>query len=596
MADSDFVTVPLAGLLDRSYLAQRAALINPAKSMGVPTVGKPPGCCAAQEFGEGLQAELEGTTHLVIVDRDGNAVSMTTTIESGFGSYQMVRGFLLNNQLTDFSFTPVDSAGKPVANRVEAGKRPRSSMAPMMVFDGQMRLDAAVGSPGGANIIQYVAKTLIGLYDWNLDIQQSINLGNFGAATSATTSLERGSSVKDLGPALQAKGHTVSVVDINSGIQGFTFNGVRDNGNRSGLAAVLKPYSGWAGGADPRREARQAATDPNPRGETTMKKTIIAAAVALTAQPGQPRRQRSSTSSAASASRNTTSTAATSPGSSSTWATRVRRHRSATTRPRGASARAGSRTALRRRCRTSTSASRRSRRRLPSQDVRRNVKVTGWAIDLVPQYPFGNGFGVLGRIGYARTESSASYSGSGAFRLNESSIDKTHDGWNAGLGMSYASTPPRRPRRMDVRPRRRRRHDGWPLGRQRVQHLRPLAVQDRHAARRPGGLGRPAGGRRRSDAPLIAQQPHDLRDREHAPSRCPCASEVSTTAMCVPPEPLNRSTTMPIVERAMSLMSTIFHWSTDVMMSRTWTSLRADVRWVPPSACRCRTGFSPWMS
>ena len=254
MADSDFVTVPLAGLLDRSYLAQRATLINPAKSMGVPTVGKPPGCCAAQEFGEGLQAELEGTTHLVIVDRDGNAVSMTTTIESGFGSYQMVRGFLLNNQLTDFSFTPVDSAGKPVANRVEAGKRPRSSMAPMMVFDGQMRLDAAVGSPGGANIIQYVAKTLIGLYDWNLDIQQSINLGNFGAATSATTSLERGSSVKDLGPALQAKGHTVSVVDINSGIQGFTFNGVRDNGNRSGLAAVLKPYSGWAGGADPRRE------------------------------------------------------------------------------------------------------------------------------------------------------------------------------------------------------------------------------------------------------------------------------------------------------------------------------------------------------
>jgi gamma-glutamyltranspeptidase/glutathione hydrolase len=254
MADADFISVPLAGLLDRNYLAQRAKLISMTKSMGVPPVGQPPGCCAANSFGDGLQAEFEGTSHMSIVDRDGNAVSMTTTIESGFGSYQMVRGFLLNNQLTDFSFTPIDAAGKPVANRVEPGKRPRSSMAPSMVFDSKMRLEAVIGSPGGSAIIQYVAKVLIGLYDWNLDIQQAINHGNFGAQTSATTQLEKGSSVKDLGPALVARGHTVSVVDINSGLHGITFNGVRDNGNRSGLAAILLPYAGWAGGADPRRE------------------------------------------------------------------------------------------------------------------------------------------------------------------------------------------------------------------------------------------------------------------------------------------------------------------------------------------------------
>jgi gamma-glutamyltranspeptidase/glutathione hydrolase len=257
MADADFVSVPLAGLLDRNYLAQRAKLISMTKSMGVPTVGQPPGCCAAA-VGEGLHHEPEGTSHMSIVDRDGNAVSMTTTIESGFGSYQMVRGFLLNNQLTDFSFTPTTTAGAPVANRVEAGKRPRSSMAPVLVFDGKMRLDAVVGSPGGSAIIQYVTKTLIGLYDWNLDIQQAINHGNFGAQTTATTQLERGSSVKDLGPALTARGHTVSVVDINSGLHGITFNGVRDDGNRSGLAAIVLPYAGWAGGADPRREGTAA--------------------------------------------------------------------------------------------------------------------------------------------------------------------------------------------------------------------------------------------------------------------------------------------------------------------------------------------------
>jgi len=253
MADADFVSVPLAGLLDRNYLAQRAKLISMSQSMGVPPVGEPPGCCAAV-VGEGVHHEPAGTSHLSIVDRDGNAVSMTTTIESAFGSYQMVRGFLLNNQLTDFSFTPTTATGAPVANRVEPGKRPRSSMAPVLVFDGRMRLDAIVGSPGGSAIIQYVTKTLIGLYDWNLDIQQAIDLGNFGAQTTATTQLEKGSSVRDLGPALAARGHTVSLVDINSGLHGIVFVGVRDECSRTGAAAVLPPRPRWSGGADPRRE------------------------------------------------------------------------------------------------------------------------------------------------------------------------------------------------------------------------------------------------------------------------------------------------------------------------------------------------------
>ena len=253
MADTDFVAVPLAGLLDKGYLASRAALISMTRSMGVPTVGKPPGCCAvAQE--DGLHYEPPGTSHMSIVDADGNAVSMTTTIESGFGSYQMVRGFLLNNELTDFSFTPTGAGGALVANRVEPGKRPRSSMAPAMVFDDRMRLQTVIGSPGGSAIIQYVTKVIVGVYDWDLNIQQAINLGNFGAQTTATTQLERASSVKDLDVGLRARGHTVSVVDINSGLHGIFFNGVRDTGNRSGLFGILRPYSGWAGGADPRRE------------------------------------------------------------------------------------------------------------------------------------------------------------------------------------------------------------------------------------------------------------------------------------------------------------------------------------------------------
>jgi gamma-glutamyltranspeptidase/glutathione hydrolase len=258
MADPDFVCVPVAGLVNPDYLKQRATAISLTKSMGVPKPGTPSGCGKSEQgvAEEDLEA---GTSHVSIVDQDGNAFSMTTTVESGFGSHQWVRGFVLNNQLTDFSFAPADAQGVPIANRVEPGKRPRSSMAPVLVFDNDNggRLHAIVGSPGGSNIIQYVAKTLIGIFDWDLDIQSAINLGNFGAQTSATTSLEKGSSVKDLGPGLQALGHTVSVLDINSGIQGITrLNSMP--AYTGGLAAIVKPLSGWAGGADPRREGTAA--------------------------------------------------------------------------------------------------------------------------------------------------------------------------------------------------------------------------------------------------------------------------------------------------------------------------------------------------
>jgi gamma-glutamyltranspeptidase / glutathione hydrolase len=251
MADADFYPVPTAGLLDKNYLKSRAATINMARSMGAPVAGTPPG--VTRPLAPDFSADLPGTSHVSIVDRNGNVVTMTTTIESAFGAKQMLRGFLLNNELTDFSFVPT-SNGLPVANRVEPNKRPRSSMAPAIVFDSAGRVQMVVGSPGGSNIIQYVTKTIIGVLDWKLNVQDAINLGNFGAQTSATTSLERGSPNQNLRAGLEARGHTVTVGDINSGIHGIVFDGKRDTGNRNGLFAIVKPRSGWAGGADPRRE------------------------------------------------------------------------------------------------------------------------------------------------------------------------------------------------------------------------------------------------------------------------------------------------------------------------------------------------------
>ncbi len=181
---------------------------------------------------------------------------MTTSIEHGFGSLLMVGGFLLNNQLTDFSFEPVDAQGRPVANRVEPGKRPRSTMAPTMVFDAAGRFEAALGSPGGTAIVHYVVKTLLGLIDWGLDIQQSIDLPNFAAFASGPLLLERGTALEALRSGLEARGHAVRVVDLNSGVHGIVYNGADPPG-----ALARDPSRGrWAGGADPRREGTAGGT------------------------------------------------------------------------------------------------------------------------------------------------------------------------------------------------------------------------------------------------------------------------------------------------------------------------------------------------
>jgi gamma-glutamyltranspeptidase/glutathione hydrolase len=250
MADADFVNVPVAGLLDKNYLKSRAALISMSRSLGAAPVGTPPGAPSATT-GQDATVERGGTSHMSIVDAEGNVVSMTTTIEGAFGSRQMVGGFLLNNELTDFSFLPTDAQGRPIANRVEAGKRPRSSMSPTIVLNPNNEVEIVIGSPGGAAIIQYVTKSLIGMIDWRLSPQDAIELGNFGATTSATTTLERNSAVQAtaIQDGLRARGHTISIADQTSGLHGFMFVGGRGEAQIGVLPAVT-----WAAGADPRRE------------------------------------------------------------------------------------------------------------------------------------------------------------------------------------------------------------------------------------------------------------------------------------------------------------------------------------------------------
>ncbi|MGB7303509.1 MAG: gamma-glutamyltransferase [Burkholderiaceae bacterium] len=250
IADPDFATVPVTGLLDTGYTRLRASRVSPRRSMGKPQAGQPKGAPVA---GLDQSHELPGTTHLSIVDAQGNAISMTSSIETAFGSLLMVRGYLLNNQLTDFSFAPFDQAGKVIANRVEPGKRPRSSMAPTIVLDNKGRLEAVLGSPGGSSIIQYVTGTLVGMLYGGLDVQQAINAPHFGAKTSAITTLEKNSSLTGLQAGLEAMGHQVKTRALTSGLHALVFNGVRDDGS-PGFFAHGQRRSRWAGGADPRRE------------------------------------------------------------------------------------------------------------------------------------------------------------------------------------------------------------------------------------------------------------------------------------------------------------------------------------------------------
>ncbi|MEM7746926.1 MAG: gamma-glutamyltransferase [Pseudomonadota bacterium] len=249
MADPDFVSVP-QGLLDDSYVGSRAKAINPDGAMQRrPQPGRPPGTQSAH-FGRDATRESVGTSHISIIDKAGNAVSMTTTIESAFGSGVWAAGFLLNNELTDFSFRPSDRKGRPIANRVEAGKRPRSSMAPTIVFDETGEVKAVLGSPGGSRIILYVIKAVVGIVDWKLDAQAAASLRNFGSRGTGFE-LEFGEALTLTSP-LQILRHAPSVWH---GIRMRPFgHRLRPSLMTSGLHIVTREDGMLMGGADPRRE------------------------------------------------------------------------------------------------------------------------------------------------------------------------------------------------------------------------------------------------------------------------------------------------------------------------------------------------------
>ena len=244
LADPDFVQAPAGdwrSLLEPVYLRERSRLVG-ERSMKVAAPGLP-GKAPSAWAPMPEQAEY-GTSHISVVDAQGRAVAMTTTVEAAFGARRMVSthpsragGFLLNNQLTDFSAVPADAQGRPVANRVEPGKRPRSSMSPTLVFDkttGQLLMSG--GSPGGALIIHYTAKLLTGTLHWGLNGQEAINLPNFGSLNGPTL-LEAGRFDSPTLDALRARGHDVREMDMTSGLQ-----------------AIERTPGGWFGGADPRRE------------------------------------------------------------------------------------------------------------------------------------------------------------------------------------------------------------------------------------------------------------------------------------------------------------------------------------------------------
>lgn len=248
VADPDFVSVPPT-LVDPGYLAERRALINPLSAMPRPQPGVPP-ATPRQARGENATRESSGTSHLSIVDQHGNAVAMTTTIEAAFGSRVWAAGFLLNSQLTDFSFRPHDRHGRLAANAVAAGKRPRSSMAPTIVLDEADRVKAVLGSPGGGRIILYVVKALVALIDWELDAQAATALINFGSRGGAfeieyeppswQALIRPWFSTPVIWHALRVKpfGHAIAPDVLTSGLH---IVALRDDGRLEG-------------GADPRRE------------------------------------------------------------------------------------------------------------------------------------------------------------------------------------------------------------------------------------------------------------------------------------------------------------------------------------------------------
>ena len=253
VADSAFVEVPAKQMLDKEYLKSRAALIRPDTRIEKVTAGNPAGFAR----GEDATPDNPGTSHFTIVDKDGLTVSVTTTVEGAFGSQRMVRGFLLNNQLTDFSARDKDADGVLIANRVEPGKRPRSSMSPHIVFAPNGEFLFTTGSPGGNSIIAYTAKTIVGIIDWNLSPQEAIELPNVigrngslrleaqNLRNAETDELDRGAGAKEFG----------MKEEIVSALEGLGHKVRRSRGEISGLHIIYRQEDGQLiGGADPRRE------------------------------------------------------------------------------------------------------------------------------------------------------------------------------------------------------------------------------------------------------------------------------------------------------------------------------------------------------
>lgn len=234
VGDTGFVDVPIAGLLDKNYIASRAALIDPAKDMGTAEAGTPPQKRA--EYAPQRSPVLHGTSHMTIVDKDGMVIAMTTSVESVFGAEVMVKGFFLNNTLTDFSLDPMLD-GKPVANAPAPGKRPLSAMSPTIVFDKDGKFLLSVGSPGGPAIIDYVSQSLVAMLDGGLMPAEAIALPR-QLNLNGPTRLERAPANEALAPQLTAMGHTVVVA----------------GGEASGLHGIRKVPGGYVGGADPRRD------------------------------------------------------------------------------------------------------------------------------------------------------------------------------------------------------------------------------------------------------------------------------------------------------------------------------------------------------
>ncbi|HVY65405.1 MAG TPA: gamma-glutamyltransferase [Gammaproteobacteria bacterium] len=238
LGDPEFVPVPVTELLAPVYLRERAALIDPDHALPTVTAGMPrPG--VAWDFAPGAAAERPSTSHFSIVDRFGDGVAMTTSVQGAFGSQLMVGGFILNNQLTDFQYAP-EVGGKPVANRIEAGKRPLSSMAPTMLLDAQGRLRLLIGSPGGTRIIGFVAQSIVGFVDWHLDAQAAVAAPHY-LAEEGPVELEEKTDVVAQRAALEALGHTVALRNLNSGLHAIAI----DYSRRGRVLSA---------GVDPRRE------------------------------------------------------------------------------------------------------------------------------------------------------------------------------------------------------------------------------------------------------------------------------------------------------------------------------------------------------